>query len=130
MYEEYAKIRDLKGLSDYAVAKGAHLGRSTISDWKNGTHTPNLENMTKIAAFLGVSVEMLTTGKDKEKISSDGTSWYFSDETARLAQELHDKPHLRALCDAERNLSPESAQALTAFIETQLKRERGDGYAE
>jgi len=85
MYDKYAEIRDSKGLSDYAVAKGAGLGRSTLSDWKNGLHTPNFENMNKIAAFLGVSLEYLTTGQapedghraTAEKMMKDKTFWNY-----------------------------------------------------
>lgn len=87
MYDEYAKIRDSKGLSDYAVAKGAGLGRSTLSDWKKGSHTPNLENMQKIAAFLGVTIEELTTGHAPEegyaavavKMMRDKTFWNYAE---------------------------------------------------
>lgn len=54
MYEYYAKIRDSKGLTDYAVSKLSGVGRSTLSDWKTGKHTPNFENISKIAKVLEV----------------------------------------------------------------------------
>ena len=59
MYSDYAKIRDSKGFTDYAVAKGASIGRSTLSDWKSGLHVPHIQNLQKIAAFLNVSVGAL-----------------------------------------------------------------------
>jgi transcriptional regulator with XRE-family HTH domain len=59
MYLDYAKIRDSKGFTDYAVAKGAGIGRSTLSDWKSGSHVPHIQNLQKIAAFLDVSVDDL-----------------------------------------------------------------------
>ena len=54
MYEYYAKLRDSKGLTDYAVSKLSGVGRSTLSDWKTGKHTPNFENISKIAKVLEV----------------------------------------------------------------------------
>lgn len=63
MYSVYAKLRDLKGLSDYAVAKEIGIGRSTLSDWKTGKHIPNRDNLKKIADFFDVSLEYLMTGK-------------------------------------------------------------------
>lgn len=54
MYEYYAKLRDSKGLTDYAVSKLSGVGRSTLSDWKTGKHTPNFENIAKIAKVLEV----------------------------------------------------------------------------
>lgn len=54
MYEYYAMLRDSKGLTDYKVSKLSGVGRSTLSDWKTGKHTPNFENITKIAKALEV----------------------------------------------------------------------------
>lgn len=63
MYSIYADLRDRYGLSDYAVAKDAGIGRSTLSDWKTGKHIPNRENMKKIADFFHVSIDYLMTGE-------------------------------------------------------------------
>jgi len=54
MYKYYAMLRDSKGLTDYAVSKLSGVGRSTLSDWKTGKHTPNFENISKIARALEV----------------------------------------------------------------------------
>ena len=55
-YENYEKIRQERGVSDYKVAGDAGISRSTISEWKTGAHTPSLENLQKIAKALGCSV--------------------------------------------------------------------------
>ena len=89
MYDDYAAIRDSKGFSDYAVAKGSGIGRSTLSDWKKGTHTPSTQNLQKIAAFLNVSIEQLITGRDPEdadaslyaKMKRDPTFWNYAKMT-------------------------------------------------
>ena len=66
MYAEYAKIRDQKGLSDYAVAKMSGVGRSTLSEWKKGMHVPSTKNLQRIADILGVSIDTLC--KDEKNI--------------------------------------------------------------
>lgn len=65
MYEVYARIRDEKGLTDYAVAKAIDgLSPSTLSDWKNGLYVPKVDKLLKIARLLGIPVEELIETKE------------------------------------------------------------------
>lgn len=57
MYEIYKKLRDERGLSDYQVAVGTGIVKSTFTDWRTGKSQPKLEKLIKIAKFLGVSVD-------------------------------------------------------------------------
>lgn len=66
MYAIYAELRDKKGLSDYSVAKQTGVGRSTLSDWKTGKHTPNQENLKKLCEFFGVTLDYLISGHDAD----------------------------------------------------------------
>lgn len=54
MYDEYAKIRDARGLSDYDVAKRCGISQSALSRWKTGKSTPSKKTMFKISQALGV----------------------------------------------------------------------------
>ena len=112
MYVKYAQIRDSKGLSDYAVAKGAGVGRSTLSDWKNGLHIPGIPNLQKIADFLGVPISALAdNAPDVQRQPSE--------------QELH-------LLDSWRALDDQTKITLLiqidALADTAL-RERGRAYS-
>ena len=51
-YEEYAEIRDSKGLTDGKIAKMCGFGRSTFTDWKSGRSVPKADKMMKIANAL------------------------------------------------------------------------------
>ena len=64
MYEIYCKLRDLKGLKDSDVSKGADVSKSTFSDWKSGRSTPKKDKLIRIANFFGVSVDYLMTGEE------------------------------------------------------------------
>lgn len=60
MYKIYEKLRDERGLSDYAVAKKAEIASATLSAWKHeGTkkgYTPKLDKLIRIANALDVPV--------------------------------------------------------------------------
>lgn len=59
MYQTYARLRDERNLTDYAVAKKTGVPRSTFTDWKHGRCAPKVEKLIKLADFFGVSVDYL-----------------------------------------------------------------------
>lgn len=126
MYEIYCKLRDRAGLTDYAVSKQTGVGRSTFSDWKIGRSSPKQDKMQKIADFFGVSVEYLATGKETEKQSDSGKSYYFSDATAAAAQEIYEDKDLHALFDAAKYSRPEDLK-MAADLLKRLKETNPDG---
>lgn len=83
-YERYCMARDSKGLKDANVASGTEIGKSTFSDWKSGRSVPKSDKLHKIAEFLDVSFEWLSTGEEKEESSI----YYTNEETAAVAQKL------------------------------------------
>ena len=74
MYKVYAQIRDEKGLKDIDIARMTGISRSNLSGWKNGVSAPKYENLSKIAAALGVSVEYLMTGGKAAPTVQSGVS--------------------------------------------------------
>lgn len=65
-YENYARIRDSKGLKDFDVSKASGIGSSTFSDWKHGRSIPKEPKLEKIANVLGVTTYELKTGNKPE----------------------------------------------------------------
>lgn len=59
MYKDYAKIRDEKGLTDYAVSKASGVSTATLTSWKQGIYTPKVDKVKKLADALGVKVSDL-----------------------------------------------------------------------
>lgn len=55
-YEQYAKLRDEKGVTDYEVAKHSGVSTSTLTCWKQGVYSPKLPKLQKLADYFGVSV--------------------------------------------------------------------------
>lgn len=80
MYEIYCKLRDDQGLKDADVVKATGITKSTFSDWKSGRSKLKQDKLQKIADFLGVSVDYLMTGEEKDR------KYYLNDETAQLSE--------------------------------------------
>ena len=88
MYENYARLRDERGLSDYAIAKELGIGRSTFSEWKKGDYTPKIDKLRKIAAYFGVTTDEL---QGDESIGATDMA------TIKLWSYMKDKPLMEAL---------------------------------
>lgn len=58
-YEKYARIRDERKLTDYAVSKKTGISTSTFSEWKSGKYVPKVDKLMKIALVLNVQLEKL-----------------------------------------------------------------------
>lgn len=78
MYEVFEKLCKEKGLTPYKVSKMTGIGRSTLSDWKNGKTTPKMDKLQKIAELFDVSVDVFTEKKPK-KIDISGMSFIMAD---------------------------------------------------
>lgn len=117
-YERYAAIRDMCGLTDYAVAKKAGIGKSTFSDWKIGRSHPKSDKLMKIAAVLDVPFEAL--------IGNGPTVYYEKDDTAAIAQEIFDNHDLRVLFDAARDADPEDLRTTYNMLMALKRKEQGD----
>lgn len=122
MYENYAKIRDSKGLKDSDVAKGTGIRSSVFSDWKKGRYKLKYDKLQRIAEFLGVTTDQLT-GVQTDVQRED---YYVNEDTARTAQQIFEDPYLRILFDAAQDSRPEDLQ-MAADLLKRLKKTNPDG---
>lgn len=122
MYEIFAKLLEEKGLKAADVTRATGIKSPVFSEWKKGKSKPNTEKMIKIANFLGVSVEYLTTGKEPEI----NEKYYLNEETAQVAQEIFENQELRALFDVQRDMDPEDLKALHNMALALKRKERGN----
>lgn len=91
LYERYAKIRDLRGFSDYKVSQLAGIkGTAPISNWKNGKYVLKDDKMERIATSLGVSLEYL---KGKETLIECEDCGYKYDLLDKESYLKHEKIH-------------------------------------
>ena len=110
MYEKFLKLLENKGVSAYKVSQETGISQQTFTDWKAGRYTPKQEKIQKIADYFGVSVSYFY-GEDEHP------TYYFDEETAAMAQALHDNPELKAMFKATRKLTKEDIETFTKLIE-------------
>ena len=108
--------------SQQIFADKVGIGKSSVSQYVNGTNFPTNVRAAQIADYFKVS-PMWVMGFDvpmheeKEK----GGSYYYSEETAKLAQELYEDKDMQMLIAAARDCSPEDLQMAANFLK-RLKR--------
>lgn len=75
MYEIFSKLLQDFGVTAYKVSKETGISQTTFSNWKSGRSVPKTDALQKIADYFGVSLDYLTTGKEKE----GGEKYYLND---------------------------------------------------
>lgn len=124
MYEIYEMLLERTGESTADVCRATGIYQSTISNWKKRRNKLNPEYAKLIADHFNVSVDYLMYGTGSEKESVEGMKYYFSDETAELAEEMYKNDDLRLLADASRKISAEDLKAVIAMVEALSRKER------
>ena len=59
MYENYKKLRDVRGFNDYQFSKATGIPLSSLYDWKHKRTSPSIKNAKIIADFFEVSIDDL-----------------------------------------------------------------------
>lgn len=65
-YDNFTALCKEKGVSPSRAVTDMGMNRSIATFWKNGT-VPNMNTISKIAEYFGVSVGFLVDGTDHEK---------------------------------------------------------------
>lgn len=53
-YDEYASLRDGKGVCDAEVARAIDINRSTFAQWKSGRAKPKQDKIEKLEEYFGL----------------------------------------------------------------------------
>ena len=62
--EQYVQCRKMQGITQAELARRAGLPRSNITRFESGNYNPSLELLVRIAAALGMSLQMQLTAKE------------------------------------------------------------------
>ena len=57
MLEKIEKLCEERGITIFSLERTLGFGRCTISKWRNSS--PSVENLKKVADYLGVSIDSL-----------------------------------------------------------------------
>lgn len=62
--EQYVQCRKVQGITQAELAKRAGVPRSNITRFESGNYNPSLELLVRIAAALGMTLQMQLTAKE------------------------------------------------------------------
>ena len=62
----FQKLLDERGATAYQVSKATGISTGSLTDWKKGRSSPNIENLQKIADYFGVTIDYFY-GKVEQK---------------------------------------------------------------
>lgn len=107
--------REQAGLSLRDVADETNVSASTLSRIENGTGKPDADNIARLTAWLNMPMERIMSGRARNAngTEADAPVIYFPQEAMPDIVEAH----LRA----DRNLTPETANALSELFRVAYK---------
>lgn len=86
-----------KGISDMELCRSAGINKSAVTDWKKGKTQSYMKHLPEIAKVLDVTVDELTTEKEKPTDEDGGLNEDIA-EIARITEDFTDE-ELQALLD-------------------------------
>ena len=90
------KLRQEKQLSQEQLAEQLHVTRQAVSSWETGKTQPDIETLTRLAEFFGVSVEHLIYGKPPKTESEQNVKrWEWNRGRFHLAVNYYPQEMLR-----------------------------------
>ena len=99
--------REEMGLSLRDVADETGVSASTLSRIENGTGKPDADNIARLTAWLDVPMERIMSGREMDGDEAQAVVYFPHESTPEIVE-----AHLRA----DRNLSPETAKALSELF--------------
>lgn len=94
LYERHINQREL--------AKYMRVSSATASDWCSGKKMPRIDKLASIANYLNVTMSDLV----EEHAEGYFNPFYFDDDIAELAHEMHKDANKKKLLEASLNCSP------------------------
>lgn len=109
------KYLSLSNKTQKEVADSIHVSPQTFNTWCQGIALPRMGKVQLLADYFSINKSDLIDEKDTFE---PGNHYYLNDETREIAQEIFEKPGLRSLFKAARDLPPERLKAHIDFIES------------
>ena len=116
------KVKELckeRGIAVYKLEDACGLSRGSVAKWSK--HSPHLDSLAKVAAYLEVPLNTLT---DYVQTDAQPLPYYLNDETKEIANAVYSSSDLRILFDNSRKMKPEDLKVLIAMQEAILRKEK------
>ena len=112
---KYYLMLNKKTQSD--LVKDLGYEKSTVSNWCSGTRVPKLDVIIDIADYLHVkSGDLIEDNRD--------SGYYIDPDVAEIATTLKERPEMKVLFDASRDVSKEDIDTVVKMIDILKSREK------
>lgn len=129
--EKYLHLLQERKVKTAEVSRQTGIPYSTLNEWSKGkTKKISGENLEKLAAFFNVPVDFFYTETYENReyyeiLERKVESFYSDPDVASFAQAIHDKPEIRGLFKAARDLSQEDIERFKEIIESYERGKQG-----
>lgn len=109
LYDKILYLCKERNVSVASVEKACGMSHGVLRRW-NVQH-PTAERLRKVSEYFGVTVSYLLDETDERDVE-----YYIDPEVSAIAQELKDRPELKVLFDASRNVKKEDIELVAEMI--------------
>lgn len=103
------------GLSQAQFGSIIGVTQQAVSRWMSGERSPRMKVIDQICDYFGISRSALL---DK--------GYYEDEDTAKIAQQIHDNTELRLLFSAAKDADPQTLKDIHEMLLIMKRRERGE----
>lgn len=105
--ENIKALRKKYNLTQAQLGEIAGVSDKAVWTWENGTAEPRMGAIQKIADYFNIK---------KSDIVDDKPSYYLNPDAAAFAQEISERPGLRALFSAARDVNEEDLKLVADMV--------------
>lgn len=111
--EKIKTAREAIGMNQKELAEKIGVTGSAVSRWENGeVNNIGRSKLEALCKILNIKPSSLIFEDEPVK-----EQYFYDDETAALARELHQNPRMRVLMSASRKTTPKELEAIIALVE-------------
>lgn len=81
--EKIKKLREAAGMSQEALAERMGVTRQAVSKWEHDLSVPDMQNLLKLSALFGISMEEWTKKESAEEKCTEGDAQHMETEGSR-----------------------------------------------
>lgn len=113
---------ELNGMTQVDLAKRLGVSTASVNYWCKGIKSPRMDKIDSMCAIFNCRRSDFMEDIDE----SDVAKYYLNNETAQIAQEIHDNAELRALFSAAKDADPQTLKDVHDMLLIMKRREKGD----
>ena len=107
--ERLRELRERRGMTQKELAERLHISTAAMNMFETGKRTPSRETLENIADYFNVDIDYLI-GREF------GSTYYLAPEAAEMAKEIFDRPELKTLFKAVKDMPAEDIALVQTIV--------------